>query len=242
MSEQDLFTTRMRAATRKIHNLSDTLVNAKFAISLRDEEVWGKGLFVFYHVFAYLEDARARLDLPEFNSLFCNKVLFRKSAFEEDLRHYLGEDFQSLPKSPALENYLQHLRDLERDSPALLMAYVYHLYLGLLSGGQILSKKRKMFGDKNNSTNEYKDKVTDFMGSDISQIKNDFKAAMNKIAESMSAEEQDAFIEESNRVFLMNNLIVNSVEGQNKVLYNLMMKTTAVILAGVAVYFAYKMK
>lgn len=71
----------------------------------------------------------------------------RKKAFEEDLRHYLGEEWRTLPKSPALENYLEHLQELEKDNPTLLMAYVYHLYLGLLSGGQILSKKRKMFGD-----------------------------------------------------------------------------------------------
>lgn len=29
---EELFTTRMRKATRKIHNVSDALVNAKFAI------------------------------------------------------------------------------------------------------------------------------------------------------------------------------------------------------------------
>lgn len=71
----------------------------------------------------------------------------RKKAFEDDLTHYLGVDWKTLPKSMALENYLQHLQDLENDDTKLLMAYVYHLYLGLLSGGQILAKKRKMFGE-----------------------------------------------------------------------------------------------
>lgn len=47
----------------------------------------------------------------------------------------------------ALENYLEHLQNLERENPKLLLAYVYHLYLGLLSGGQILAKKRSVFGD-----------------------------------------------------------------------------------------------
>lgn len=72
---------------------------------------------------------------------------FRKKAFEEDLAHYLGEDWQSTPKSAALENYIEHLQDLETEHPTMLLAYVYHLYLGLLSGGQILAKKRKMFGE-----------------------------------------------------------------------------------------------
>lgn len=49
----------------------------------------------------------------------------------------------------ALENYIEHLQELERSNPQLLLAYVYHLYLGLLSGGQILAKKRRMFGEGN---------------------------------------------------------------------------------------------
>ncbi|XP_072946454.1 uncharacterized protein Ho [Epargyreus clarus] len=237
----ELFTTRMRKATRKIHSVSDALVNAKFAISLTDETVWGGGLFVFYHIFAFLEDAKQRLNMADFDKLFVDKVLFRKHAFEEDLKHYLGEDWQAIPKSAALENYLQHLHDLERDNPQLLMAYVYHLYLGLLSGGQILARKRKMFGDKTPQDETYVDKVTDFSDVDIGKLKNNFRAAMNSIAEHMTVEEQEAFIEESNQVFLMNNLIVNSVAGQNQVLYNLFYKTSAVALFIVGIILAYKL-
>ncbi|CAH0403346.1 unnamed protein product [Chilo suppressalis] len=241
MSENvESFTTRMRKATRKIHSVSDALVNAKFAISLRDETVWGGGLFVFYHIFAYLEDAKERLNMPDYNKLFVQKCLHRKSAFEEDLLHYLGENWQSLPKSTALENYLEHLQGLEKENPTLLMAYVYHLYLGLLSGGQILAKKRKMFGNKKENSDSYTDKVTDFGDADISKLKNDFRAVMNEIAETMSDEEKQAFIEESNQVFLMNNLIVNSVAGQNQVIYNMLYKMSAVVLVIVGVAVAFK--
>ncbi|XP_041971679.1 heme oxygenase 1 [Aricia agestis] len=240
MSENsEIFTARMRKATRKIHSVSDALVNAKFAISLRDEAVWGGGLFVFYHIFSYLEEVNKRINLENYDKLFVNKILYRKHAFEEDLYHYLGENWSSLPKSMALENYLEHLHNLEHENPQLLMAYVYHLYLGLLSGGQILAKKRQMFGNKNQDT--YIDKVTDFSGVDISKIKTEFKNAMNEIAEQMSEEEKQAFIEESNQVFLMNNLIVNSVGGQNRVLYSILYKTSAVVLLIVAAGLAYKM-
>lgn len=91
------------------------------------------------------------------------------------------------------------------------------------------------------ATTAYNDKVTDFTGVDIAQLKNDFRAAMNEIAKQMTEEEKEAFIEESNQVFLMNNLIVNSVGGQNKVLYNLMYKTSAVLLVVVGVVMVYKM-
>ncbi|XP_069355654.1 heme oxygenase 1 isoform X2 [Maniola hyperantus] len=235
---EELFTSRMRKATRKIHSVSDALINAKFAFSLRDETVWSGGLFVFYHIFAFLEDAKNRLNMPDFDQLFVNKILFRKQAFEEDLCHYLGANWKTLPKSNALENYLEHLQNLERENPQLLMAYVYHLYLGLLSGGQILAKKRNIFD--NHDQVKYMDKVTDFVGVDIPQLKKDFRQAMNEIASKMSEDEKRALIEESNQVFLMNNLIVNSVGGQNKVLCNMLYKTSAVFLVVAGVVLAYR--
>ncbi|XP_026316136.1 heme oxygenase 2 [Hyposmocoma kahamanoa] len=241
MSEnEDLFTTRMRKATRKIHSVSDALVNAKFAISLRDETVWGGGLFVFYHIFAFLEDAKERLNMPDLNKLFVHRILHRKKAFEEDLRHYLGENWRNFQKSQALENYIDHLEYLEKENPLLLMAYVYHLYLGLLSGGQILAKKRNVFGERQ-PQDAYVDKVTDFSHIDISQLKKDFRAAMNEIAEKMTPEEQKAFIEESNQVFLMNNLIVNSVGGQSQVMWNMFYKVSALFLVFVGAVLAFKM-
>lgn len=54
----------------------DCWIHFLFA-ALRDEQVWGGGLFIFYHVFAYLEDAKARLNMPAFDKLFINKILYR---------------------------------------------------------------------------------------------------------------------------------------------------------------------
>ncbi|KAJ8708375.1 hypothetical protein PYW07_010500 [Mythimna separata] len=238
--EVELFTTRMRKATRKIHNISDALVNAKFALALRDEDVWGGGLFIFYHIFGFLEDAQERLKMADFDKLFFDKVLYRKKAFEEDLAHYLGENWHMIIKPIALENYIEHLEELERSNPRMLMAYAYHLYLGLLSGGQILAKKRRIFGEENAKPDTYKDKVTDFTGTDIAQLKKDYKKAMNEIAETMSEEEKTAFIEESNNVFVFNNLIVNCVGGQNKVLLNLLYQFSVVVAIVAGIVAAYK--
>ncbi|CAK1589694.1 unnamed protein product [Parnassius mnemosyne] len=243
MSEyNELFTTRVRRETRKIHSVSDALVNAKFALSLRDETVWCGGLFAFYHIFAFLEDFKERVHKPMYNKLFVSRVLYRKKAFEEDLTHYLGEDWRSAEKSPALQNYLDHLQFLENNKSILLMAYVYHLYLGLLSGGQILAKKRRMFFNKNASDQHvYVDKVTDFGNADIGKLKKDLHYAMNEVAELMTDSEKLSFIEESHEVFLRNNSIVKSIGGQDKVIYNMLYKTFAVLLFGVGAIFAYKM-
>lgn len=64
---------------------------------------------------------------------------------------------------------------------------------------------------------------------------------MNEIAKTMSGDEKEAFIEESNQVFLMNNLIVNSVGGQNQVLFDIVFKVSAVFLLIGGAMLAYKM-
>ena len=71
-------------------------------------------------------------------------------------------------------------------------------------------------------------------------MKKDFKQAMNEIAKTMSEDEKEAFIEESNQVFLMNNLIVNSVGGQNQVIFDLVLKVSAVLLVIGGAMLAYK--
>ena len=56
-------------------------------------------------------------------------------------------NFTEKSKTKALVKYIDHLKHIaEEDEPLLLVAYIYHLYMGLLSGGQILSKKRQFFG------------------------------------------------------------------------------------------------
>jgi len=63
------------------------------------------------------------------------KSLERTSAFEMDLKYYLGEDWaKNYSPRPEVVEYLIYLSKLEEEDPDLLMAFVYHLYMGLLSG------------------------------------------------------------------------------------------------------------
>ena len=41
---KELFSQKMRAATRNIHNKSDALVNAKLGVTMSDDNVWAEGL------------------------------------------------------------------------------------------------------------------------------------------------------------------------------------------------------
>lgn len=63
----------------------------------------------------------------------------------QDLAYYLGPDWKKgyAPRESVCQ-YLKHLEKLEAENPYFLLAYVYHLYMGLLSGGQILRRKRAL--------------------------------------------------------------------------------------------------
>ena len=79
--------------------------------------------------------------------------LRRSHALEKDLDHFFGPSWRTKENPEAVTKYIEHLQKIaDEDEPQLLIAYIYHLYMGLLSGGQILAKKRQLFGtDSKNS-------------------------------------------------------------------------------------------
>ena len=73
--------------------------------------------------------------------------LRRSHALEKDLDHFFGPSWRTKENPEAVNKYIEHLQKIaDEDEPLLLIAYIYHLYMGLLSGGQILAKKRQIFG------------------------------------------------------------------------------------------------
>jgi heme oxygenase len=113
------------------------------------------------------------------------------------------------------------LREVEDTDPTLLMAYIYHLYMGLLSGGLILRKKRQLmqkispFRVTQISDGNY---ITDFGQSNIFQLKHDLRESMNRIAKTLDEDTKNKLIEESKIVFELNNDIIRSVETHNSAL------------------------
>ncbi|ODM95621.1 Heme oxygenase 1 [Orchesella cincta] len=239
--DEVLFTIKMRQATRKVHNVSDALVNAKLGIAMSDEKVWAEGLLVFYEIFRFLENALERL-APR-NSHFKKmhaviQDIQRTKAFEDDLQYYYGNNYlKTYQIRPSVADYLKHLETLEEREPLRLLAYVYHLYMGLLSGGQILKRKRELrrklkrsFGEllgwfglrpQGSTTDSYGSSsskpgnaVTTFAmdGRTISDIKKEIAFTMNDIAADLSRDEKESLLSEGIAVFQRNNEIVGSIE------------------------------
>merc|ERR1712080_79220 len=205
----------MKKATEEDHKFSDTLVNAKVAFSSANDGVWADGLLVFYEIFKSLEEAMTRLKHTMIYELDI-KGLRRTSSFEADLDWYLGPAWKKTYKPrDSVSEYITYLRHLEKTSPVLLLAFVYHLYMGLLSGGQLLREKRRITNKvkslANVDNNAYGENVTEFPDNTIPRLKQKLKNIMNDIAKRLDDETRIQLIEEGKQVFRMNNKVIQSI-------------------------------
>lgn len=120
-----------------------------------------------------------------------------------------------------MAKYLSHLQSLEEQNPDLLIAYIYHLYMGLLSGGQILSRKWKVmkkFKLGGKSTPGDGDRLTDFGDRNMYTLKCKIVSNVNEIAACLDTETRIMILEESKNVFLLNNEIINTIEGTKEII------------------------
>ncbi|XP_052888695.1 heme oxygenase 1 [Anopheles moucheti] len=211
MAQNVPFSKQMRLATRDIHSVSDALVNAKLAFALYDNRVWAEGLLIFYDVFKHLEQRVPHDFLPP--------ELHRTAQFEQDLRFYLGDGWSErhTPK-PEVCAYLNHLSEIEQENANLLLAYVYHLYMGLLSGGQILQKRRSL-GRRFNPFRRADERsidgaaLTTFEDNSINGLKQRLRKIVDEFGARLDEETHQRMLDESRKVFELNNTIIRTVEG-----------------------------
>lgn len=112
------------------------------------------------------------------------------------------------------------LKKIEDTDPLLLMAYIYHLYMGLLSGGIILRKKRQLVKKLNpfhSKSDSVGDNITDFGEYNIYELKKELRSRMNGIAETLDEDTKNKLLNESKTVYTLNNEIIKSVEGAGNI-------------------------
>lgn len=207
-------------------------------IALSDNSVWLDGLVVFYPIFKYLEQNVPATILPP--------RYHRAAAFEADIKYYcefVGQDWRQRcdERRKSVADYLAHLDAVRTTEPTLLTAYVYHLYMGLLSGGQILQKKRQLFNRfkpmSAGRTDGYQ--VTHFEGNEtIGDLKAGMRELVDVAAASMSPEMRTLMIEHSRLLFGWNNKIVKSVQGVRSAGLKKIGLTAAVLMS---VWFCYQL-
>lgn len=133
---------RMRERTAEVHSAADAAINLRLAGALTDRERWGRALATFYVVLDHLE--RLAFEHRAASSglaAYPLDEMRRAPGFVKDLAFYLGPAWRDrLPDTPGLTAYLAHLDALAAEDPLLLLPFLYHLHLGILSGGQLLAR------------------------------------------------------------------------------------------------------
>ncbi|XP_017152529.1 heme oxygenase 2-like [Drosophila miranda] len=238
------FTKELRKATKDVHNLTDVLVNAKFAFGMFD---FGQP----YELYKFFETRLPERLLP--------KELHRAEAFERDFAYFYGANWKdTYDPRPVVKKYLKHLEKVSAQNELLLFAYAYQMYMALMSGGQMLQKKRMIArklwifpkGDKEEQQKqaEADAKVATANAASIGMDKEDLearpmpaqvticppgceatyfpvkinvlKARLRRVFNSQYGSFDDelraAFIEESRNVFRLNLEVVRTIKGVNR--------------------------
>ncbi|XP_067647521.1 heme oxygenase 1 [Eurosta solidaginis] len=255
------FTRELRSATKHVHKLSDVLVNAKFALALSDDTVWYDGLLAFYEIYKYLEENMPENLLP--------KEFHRTEAFEQDFAYFFGKDWkETYEPRDSVKKYIAHLEEVNAKSKLLLFAYAYQMYMALMSGGQLLQKKRMIkrklwMGKPEEEDTDLKPANPDagvddlehrpipkqvticpegcaatFFPEKISVLKDRLRQVLNDNYGEFTDELRQQFIDESRNVFIYNGEVVRTIKGVNRA--NLR-KLAIVLVFIMGVYFALKL-
>lgn len=187
-------------------------------LGLLDDEVWAEGLLVFYEIFRYLEGSMERLAHTNVGR-FYHQDLLRTQHFEKDLQLYFGPNWKTkMYPRKCVQNYIVHLQELEKTDPDLIIAYIYHLYLGLLSGGRILRKKQKIIPFSKFYRTSF---VVDFNAQQVTELKTFLKGNLTDIVSTANDDLKKKLLDESITVFKLNCDLIRSIDSANITMFKI---------------------
>lgn len=242
-------TERMRDATKAEHEKSDKIVNLKLALVVTSPSLYGEALSLFVPIFAKIEDILNDSKHPQVCKLkpLLEKIK-RTPGARADMTYYLtSERRQQLEESwnansGACSEYLKHLEWIEANDPVLIIAYMYHLYAGVLAGGQIIKRiVKKAMGLKKSG----EEGVEIFCLPDETIAKLFFKEYKKIFNEDLdlTEEEEVRIIKEGNEVFRLNNTLIETIKGTEawaiaaQKCFNWVAYPIALTVIGLVVYF-----
>lgn len=125
---------------------------------------------------------------------------------------YFGPEWrnevESRSRFPAVDLYLDHLKQLAQTQPILLVAHAYTQHSAVASGGQIISKlvrkalhlQDPQFGALGTAAFQFSEPT--------SELKLSLKTAMNSLEADLSSDEVKNMILQHQQVFIYNNEII----------------------------------
>mgnify|MGYP001793904338 CR=1 FL=1 len=156
------------------------------------------------------EESERNKDHSLFGAIHFPDELNRVAFIEEDLNYYFGEDWkEKVPISDAANTYVDRIRKISKDDPALLIAHHYTRYLGDLSGGQVLKKmarKAMQLPETGEGVCFYDFSLIE----DARKFKKMYRERLDGME--MSKEVADRIVEEANYAFLLNIWVFQEID------------------------------
>mmetsp|Transcript_43135 Transcript_43135/g.100553 ORF Transcript_43135/g.100553 Transcript_43135/m.100553 type:complete len:464 (+) Transcript_43135:51-1442(+) len=203
---------KLKEGTKEAHQAAETVHFVKEFVKCRvSRQIYAQFVVNLYHIYQALEEAlEANCEHHLIESLHFPDELERTSALEDDAAYFLGENWknETLPSKTTRE-YVNRIRQVQIESPELLIPHAYTRYLGDLSGGQVLRKaaiRGMKLPDDGSGVRFYIFKrIPDFKS-----FKHMYRARMDSLqAASATA---DRMVEEANYAFFLNTRIFQELD------------------------------
>lgn len=203
----------LRSGTSEVHSEAEGSAFVRcFMKGLLDRATYARHLEALHAIYAAMEEGLERhREHPIVAQIFYPEV-HRRQSLEADLEFFYGPEWRAKmqPPTPAVIDYVDHIRKITEEQPVLLVAHSYVRYLGDLSGGQILKKvaAKTLELDAENGLAFYE--FGDIAGK--KEFKDMYRNALDSLA--LDEAQQQAVLEEAVRVFRFNGAVFHDLEAE----------------------------
>ncbi len=206
---------QLREGTKHSHTAAENTAFMKcFLKGVVEWEPFRKLTADLYYVYSTLEEEIQRhKDHPVVGPMYFPE-LERTQKLEEDLAFYYGENWrEEIAPSPAGKVYVNRIKEVSEENPALLVAHSYTRYMGDLSGGQSLRNITRsalnLPPDQGTGLHEFDDLPT-------VEARKAFKARYRDTLNSLPVDNQTAqqIVDEANYAFALNRNVFHELEDE----------------------------
>ncbi|XP_058723028.1 heme oxygenase 1, chloroplastic-like isoform X1 [Vicia villosa] len=136
---------------------------------------------------------------------FKNTGLERSASLDKDLEWFKEQGYTiPEPSSPGL-SYAQYLTDLSQNDPQAFICHFYNIYFAHSAGGRMIGKKIASQLLNNHGLEFYK------WDGDLSQLLQNVRDKLNKVAEEWTREEKNHCLEETEKSFKLSGEILRLI-------------------------------
>ncbi|KAK9765415.1 heme oxygenase [Basidiobolus ranarum] len=223
---------KLWGTTKKVHRRALKFRELKAAIALANHQIYRTVLKDFYYVFKTFEEIweEEKANSTVLSDAYMPELL-RTRNIEKDLEFYYGKDWlRAVYRTPIVRDYENHIREVAKTRPEVLIAYGYAFYLGIFAGGQIMRSKITRSAGKffkfaaNQVTDPFFDGLQVFFFRDsktmepleLAKLRKDYIEKINSLE--VDAELENMLIDELLEIHRRNDLIIGSIKGTELVI------------------------